>query len=98
MLKHGEPNPLNVFGLRQLEHCPPHFIQITFEIRTSTKQVTDWIYENLESRFWIGDVYYQTEGGSIAMSTCVAFENPGEASMFDLMLDQINDYNAIALN
>jgi hypothetical protein len=67
---------------------------MTFELRTSTKQITDWIYENLESRFYIGDVYYQTQGGSVAMSTQVAFENPGEASMFALMLDQINNYNA----
>lgn len=94
MLKHGEPNPLNVHGLRQLSHCPPHFVEIIFELRTSTKQITDWIYENLESRFFIGDVYYQTQGGSVAMSTQVAFENPGEASMFALMLDQINNYNS----
>jgi hypothetical protein len=51
--------------------------------------VTDWIWENFEGRFWFGDLYYQTENGSIAMTACAAFELPGEASMFSLCLDQI---------
>lgn len=93
MLKHGEVNPLNVFGLRQLENCPPHFEKVMFDLRVGAKQITDWIYENLESRFWFGDIYYPTEGGSITMSACAAFESNAEASYFALMLDQINTYN-----
>ena len=93
MLRDGEANPLTVHGLREMSHCPPHFVQVRFELRYSIKQVSDWIWENLQGRFWIGDVYYPTDRGSIAMTACVAFELPGEASMFSLCLDQIQNWN-----
>ena len=47
MLKHGEPNPLNVHQLRRVNHCPPHFEQVMFEPYATEKQITDWLYENL---------------------------------------------------
>jgi hypothetical protein len=94
MLRDGEANPLTVHGLRELERCPPHFVQVTFDIRCSRKQATDWIWENFEGRFWFGDIYYLSEAGSIVMTACAAFEIPGEASMFSLCLDQIqSNYN-----
>jgi hypothetical protein len=90
MLRDGEANPLTVHGLRELDRCPPHFIKVQFELKTShPKKITDWIWENFEGRFWLGDTYYTTESGSIAMTACAAFELPGEASMFSLCLDQI---------
>ena len=89
MLRNGEANPLTVHGLRELERCPPHFVQVKFDSRCSRKQITDWIWENFEGRFWFGDMYYPTESGSITMTACAAFEIPGEASMFSLCLDQI---------
>jgi hypothetical protein len=89
MLRDGEANPLTVHGLREMDRCPPHFVQVKFELKHSHKQVADWIWENLEGRFWLGDLYYPSENGSIAMSACAAFELPGEASMFSLCLDQI---------
>jgi hypothetical protein len=89
MLRDGEANPLTVHGLREMSHCPPHFIQVQFELRYNYKQISDWIWENFQGRFWIGDVYYQTSVGPIAMTACAAFESPGEASMFSLCLDQI---------
>lgn len=90
MLKYKQPNPLNVFGLRQLEQCPPHFTIITFNLISSPKKITDWIYENLEGRFWIGDHYFKSEQGSIHSQKSVGFELASEASYFALMLDQIN--------
>lgn len=90
MLRDGEANPLTVHGLRELEHCPPHFIRVEFDVRSSRKQITDWIWENLEGRFWAGDVYsVHSETKAVLMNYCVAFEIPGEASMFSLCLDQI---------
>lgn len=89
MLRDGEANPLSVHGLRELNHCPPHFVKVQFDARCSRKQITDWIWENLSGRFWFGDLYYPTEGGSVAMTACAAFEISGEASMFSLCLDQI---------
>ena len=92
MLKHGEPNALSVFGLRQLDHRPPHFTCVTFDLRVNVKVITDWIWENLESRFWIGDHYTVNEEGQVVMSKAVAFEHATEASYFGLIIDQINVY------
>lgn len=89
MLRDGKANPLTVHGLREMKHCPPHFIQVKFELRNNRKQITDWIWENFEGRFWFDDLYYPSESGAIVMTACAAFEIPGEASMFSLVLDQI---------
>ena len=89
MLLNGEANPLTVHGLREMDRCPLHFIQVQFDTRCSRKQITDWIWENLEGRFWFDDLYFVTESDSISMTACAAFEIPGEASMFSLCLDQI---------
>ena len=94
MLKHGEVNPLSVFGLRQTEHCPPHFAKVPFDLATSEKRITDWIYENLEGRFYIGDHYYLSDNVT-KMQKCVAFENHSEASYFSLFLDKINTWEGI---
>jgi hypothetical protein len=88
-LRNGEANPLTVHGLRELERCPPHFVQVQFDLRGNKKSVTDWIWENLEGRFWFGDLFYLSATGSLVMDCCAAFEIPGEASMFSLCLDQI---------
>lgn len=93
MLKHNEVNQLAVFGLRELEHCPPHFIKVEFNLRASEKVISDWIWTNLDGRFWYGDYYYKDENTNVVFQKCAAFEIPGEASMFALMLDQVNKHN-----
>ena len=90
MLKHNEANPLTVFGLRRVEHCPPHFTKVMFDTYTQEKVFTDWIYEHLSGRFYYGDWISESESGKNAMTRCVAFEEPGEASYFSLILDTIN--------
>ncbi len=92
MLKHNEPNPLAVFGLRELDHCPPHFTRVTFDLKTKEKNITDWIWSNLEGRFWYGDLYFRHEE-TLQFQKCVGFEVPGEATMFALILDQINHWD-----
>lgn len=90
MLKHNEANPLAVFGLRELEHCPPHFTQVYFDAKCRDKTISDWVWVNLSGRFWLGDWYYKDSSNNVHIQKCVAFELPGEASMFALVLDQIN--------
>lgn len=90
MLKHNEVNPLSVFGLRRMEHCPPHFSPVRFDIRVNEKQITDWIWENLDGRFYVGDHYSESGNGNFISQKMVAFEEPGEASYFALVLDTIN--------
>jgi hypothetical protein len=93
MLKYGEANPLTVFGLRKLDHCPPHFVRVDFELRTSQKVITDWIWTNLSGRFWYGDWYHRNDDKAVHFTHAVGFEIPGEASMFALMLDTINNHD-----
>lgn len=90
MLKHNEVNPLAVFGLRRMEYCPPHFSPVQFNIRVNEKQITDWIWENLDGRFYVGDHYFETGNGNFGSQKIAAFEEHGEASYFALVLDTIN--------
>jgi hypothetical protein len=98
MMKNFEPNPLAVFNLRRLDFCPPHFETLTFDLKSTEKVITDWIYEHTEGRFFLGDIVKTTpdEDGRArwsaqrSMSKCAGFENHSEASYFTLMLDQFN--------
>jgi hypothetical protein len=92
MLKHNEVNPLAIFGLRELEYCPPHFTRVEFDLKAAEKTISDWIWTNLDGRFWLGDWYSKDENTNVLFRKCAAFEIPGEASMFALILDQINKH------
>jgi hypothetical protein len=93
VLKHGEANPLAVFGLRELDYCPSHFTTVDFDLTSNTKAISDWIGTNLTGRFWYGDWYFKDEQGHVQTKKRAAFELAGEASMFALILDQINRYD-----
>ena len=95
MLKHNDPNPLSVHQMRRLEHCPPHFVPVYFGLATQDKNITDWIWENAEGRFYYGDYYSETDAGALDVQKVAAFESAGEASMFALVLDTINTYNYV---
>ena len=87
-----EPNPLSIFGLRRVDHCPPHFVCVDFDIHCDEKKISDWIWTNLRGRFWIGDhyVFQKNRTHGFAMVKRVGFEEPGESSFFSLHLDIIN--------
>jgi len=93
MLKYNEVNPLAVFGLRELDHCPPHFTPVTFELKSPEKTISDWIWANLSGRFYYGDQYYRDSQYLVQGHRCAAFEIAAEASMFALVLDQINVFH-----
>jgi hypothetical protein len=94
MLKHGEANPLNIYGLRRLNYCPPHFEEVLFDLYVHEKYLTDWIYENLEGRFYMGQrtvVRPPNEADKPTfIQTVVAFENASEATYFSMFLPQLN--------
>ena len=96
MLKLGEANPLAVFGLRRVEHCPPHFTPVDFDIYVNEKIISDWIYENLSGRFYYGYSYNHIPNPAskirVNAQRRAAFELPSEASYFSLLLDTINRY------
>jgi hypothetical protein len=92
MLKYNQVNPLTVFGLRQLEHCPPHFTSVDFDLRSKDKTICDWVWANLTGRFWYGRHYYKDAENNVHQCCRIGFEEPGEASMFALILDTINKH------
>jgi len=74
-------NPLNVHNLRQLHHCPPHFTRLTInQTPTTLRDLSNWIYENLEGRFYIEGEFDKI---------IVAFERPEESTYFGLMAPSI---------
>lgn len=90
MLSKGDINLLNLHNLRQISHCPPHFEKVKIQTTTTRqfKTISDWLYENLEGRFYIGHED-NTANEFYNRTTIVAFELPTEASYFSLMLNQI---------
>jgi len=84
-------NPLNLFNLRRVEHCPPHFCVVDFDLATSDKKVSDWIFEHLSGRFFMGDVLTPSERGR-KINKRAAFEIHGEATLFALQLHEINKF------
>ena len=93
MLKHNEANPLSVHQLRRMDYCPPYFTAVHFDLATQDKSISDWIWENLEGRFYYGDFYTEDDNGKAGMQKMAAFELPGEASYFALVLTTINAYD-----
>ncbi len=84
MIKYGEANPLAVFNMRRLDFCPPHFEKLVFDKYVSERAISNWIYENTNSRFYIGAV------ADSRIKFCVAFESPSETTFFALHLPDIN--------
>ena len=95
-LKYGEVNPLVVFGLRRLNHMPPHFEPIFFDSKVQDKVILDWVWENLDGRFYMGDYYTPAvPSGATSMQKVIAFEEKSEASYFGLMLSTINSNSGL---
>jgi len=94
-VKNNQPNPLNIFDLREVKQCPPHFYAVDFDLSTNEKKITDWIYENLTGRFFLGDYYGREIGSSRSGSFLrkrAAFEIHSEASYFAMFLPDLNKF------
>ena len=101
MLKYGEVNPLAVFGLRRITILPPHFERFIFDCQSGKeKEIVDWVWENLQGRFYFNDYFTATAAGQVvsskvSMQKVMAFEDPAEASYFGLMLPTINSSSIV---
>jgi len=90
MRRNDDPNPLDVHNLRRLSHCPPHFEKVIFKLTTKNdKDITDWIYENLSGRFFIGYEDVEGQENNYQRHVVVGFELNTEASYFSLSLSSI---------
>jgi len=59
---------------------------VDFDVATADKKLSDWIFENLSGRFFLGDVFVTSKN----MCKRAAFEIHGEATYFALQLHEIN--------
>lgn len=75
-----------------MEHCPPHFSQVRFDLYTNEKDIADWIWTNLSGRFFLGDIYFHSEieKTGLEFGKVAGFELSHESSYFALMLPTIN--------
>jgi hypothetical protein len=85
VIKKERINPLNVFGARRVDFCPPYFQSITVELTYNLlKALDDWIYENLSGRYYIGKSVELENDGPVKQKIKISFENPTEVSYFVL--------------
>lgn len=95
IVKKYQPNPLNTFNLRRLDYCPPHFFAINFNIVTNEKKISDWIWYNLQGRFYLGDnfvIINDLEHKRSQIQKSAAFEIHSESSYFAMLLPELNKF------
>ena len=85
MLHKKEPNPLNVFNVRQVKSAPPHFDYINIPQKYNLEQsLAKWIKKNCKHRFYLGkNVVLDSERKMVNVLT-VGFEQNKDMSYFML--------------
>jgi hypothetical protein len=83
-LKNGKPNPLNYFELRKVRVACPHFKYTTIERYNPIllKNIDHWIFDNLNSRYYIGQSIGLDQSNTIVHNTRIGFESEKELSFF----------------
>lgn len=94
MIELMQINPLNLFDLRIVEHCPPHFFAVDFDCKVQVKRISDWIYEHLHGRYYLGDALLIKQGRQTICKRA-AFEIHSEASYFAMVLPELNQSSLV---
>jgi len=80
-----DPNPLNLFKIRQLKKPPVHFeyivIPMLYNFETAIKQ---WIDNNMKHRYYIGKTVGLDSNDKVSVLLRIGFEEPKELSYFTL--------------
>lgn len=75
-------NPLNVLDIREVQDPPPYFHYVTLNLKYNiVTPIREWIYQNLKSRFYIGETLI-LEDNQFQVRIKIGFEEPKEASFF----------------
>ena len=85
MLHKKEPNPLNIFNLRQVKSAPPHFDYINIPLKYNLENsLAKWIKNHCKHRFYLGkSVVLDNERKMVNVLT-VGFEENKDMSYFML--------------
>jgi len=83
-LKHGKPNPLNLLDLRRVRFPARHFHYTVLSRFNPNRSINldDWIYQNLNGRYYVGQNLSLDSNRSIVFTTKVGFEEEKELSFF----------------
>lgn len=86
-LKAGKVNALNALDLRRVSFPAHHFHYTTITKYTPTlvKTLDEWIFQNLNSRYYIGQSIDLIDN-SIVFVTKIGFEQEKELSYFKLAM------------
>lgn len=91
-IKNGKINTLNVLGIRRVDFPARHFSYTNLP-KYNHQYVTkldNWIRENLNGRYYIGQYIGLTSDNTIVYTTRVGFENEKELSFFTLACPDLN--------
>lgn len=90
-LKHGKPNPLNLLDLRRVRFSARHFHYTTINRFTPNRSMNldDWIYQNLNGRYYVGQTLILDHTNTIIYATKIGFENEKELSFFLLSYSEL---------
>jgi hypothetical protein len=91
-IKNGKPNPLNYFGLRRADFAAKHFHYIIIPKYTPgiIKNIDTWIYQNLNSRYYIGQSLHLDNTNTISYTIKIGFEQEKELSFFNIACPYLN--------
>lgn len=83
-LKNGKPNPLNFLDLRRVQFPARHFHFISIPKYTPAliKKIDEWIYNNLNGRYYIGQGIELDNTNTFVYVTKIGFEKEKEMSFF----------------
>jgi hypothetical protein len=83
-IKNGKPNPLNFLDLRRVHFPARHFHFTTLEKYNPTlvKKIDEWIYSNLNGRYYVGQDIALDRTNTIVYVTKIGFEQEKEISFF----------------
>lgn len=83
-IKNGKPNPLNFLDLRRVQFPARHFHFTTLPKYSPSivKKIDEWIYTNLNGRYYIGQALELDNTNSIVFVTKIGFEQEKEMSFF----------------
>jgi hypothetical protein len=80
-LVRGKVNPLNVLGIRKLDHIPPHFERLAIN-GIDIEDIDVWVYTNLDSRYCIKKGQKVDAQNKLIDTIELGLEDPKEMSMF----------------
>lgn len=83
----GSINPLNILNMRKLDRIPPNFAKMTIRVNfnTAVKDLDQWIYTNLDSRYCIQKIQSVEDKTNKLISMYeVGLEDPKELTLLSL--------------